>query len=81
MLISGVALRHANACLHMSTAAHTQALLELFDEPPYSPDLAQSNYHLFTYLKNWLQSQCFNNNEILMEGVKIWLSSQAADVT
>jgi hypothetical protein len=25
---------------------------ELFDHPPYSPDLALSNYHLFTYLKN-----------------------------
>jgi hypothetical protein len=32
---------------------------------------------LFTYLKNWLQSQSFNNNE-LMEGVKMWLSLQAA---
>jgi transposase len=41
---------------------------ELFDHPPYSPDLAPSNYYLFTYLKNWLGSQCFDNNE-LMEGV------------
>jgi hypothetical protein len=38
-----------------------------------------SDYHLFTYLKNWLWSQRFNNNEELMEGVKTWLSSQAAD--
>jgi hypothetical protein len=29
-------------------------------------------------VKNWLGSQCFNNNE-LTEGVKTWLSSQAAD--
>jgi hypothetical protein len=52
---------------------------ELFDHPPYSPDLAPSDYHLFTYLKNWLRSQRFNNYEELMEGVKTWLSSQAAD--
>jgi hypothetical protein len=51
----------------------------LFNHPPYSPDLAPSNYHLFTYLKNWLRSQRFNNNEELMEGVKTWLSLQAAD--
>jgi histone-lysine N-methyltransferase SETMAR len=52
---------------------------ELFDHPPYSPNLALSNYHLFTYLKNWTRSQHFNNNEELMEGVKKRLSSQAAD--
>jgi hypothetical protein len=53
----------------------------LFDHPPYSPDLAPSDYHLFTctYLKNWLGSQHFCNNEKMMEGVKTWLSSQAAD--
>jgi hypothetical protein len=53
--------------------------LELFDHPPHSPDLAPSNYYLLTYLKNWLRSQRFNSNEKLMEGVKTWLSSQAAD--
>jgi transposase len=74
-------LLHDNAHLH--TAAHTRALLkhfnwELFDHPPYSPDLAPSDYHLLTYLKNWLRSQRFNNNE-LMKGFKTWLSSQVAD--
>jgi polysaccharide deacetylase 2 family uncharacterized protein YibQ len=34
---------------------------------------------MFTYLKNRMGSQRFNNNEELMEGVKTWLSSQAAD--
>jgi hypothetical protein len=51
---------------------------ELFDHAPYSPDLAPSNYHLFTYLKNRLGSQRFSNDK-LMEGVKMWLSSQSAD--
>jgi histone-lysine N-methyltransferase SETMAR len=59
---------------HLHTAAHTRALLqhfnwELFDHPPYSPDLTPSEHHLFTYLKNGLLSQRFNNNEF-MEGVK-----------
>jgi histone-lysine N-methyltransferase SETMAR len=48
MLTPGVVLLHDNAGLH--TAAHTGALLEhlnweLFDQPPYSPDLAESDYH------------------------------------
>jgi hypothetical protein len=80
MLTSGVVLLHENA--RMQTAVHTRALLEHFelsDHPPYSPDLAPRDYHLFTYLKNWLGSQCFNNKEKLMEGAKMWLSSQVAD--
>jgi transposase len=82
MLTPGVVLLHVNAYPH--TAAHTQALLEqlnweLFGNPPYSPDLSPSDWHLFTYLKNWLRSQRSNNNEEMMEGVKTWLSSQAAD--
>jgi hypothetical protein len=77
MLTSGVVLLHDNA-------AHTQALLEhfsweLFDHPPYSPDLTLCNYHQFTYVKNWLGSQHFNNNEELLDGIKTWLGSQAAD--
>jgi hypothetical protein len=82
MLTFGVMLLHDNARLH--TTARTRALLEhfnweLFDHLPYSPDLTPSDYHLFTNLMNWLQSQRFNNNEKLMEGVSMWLSSQAAD--
>jgi transposase len=73
MLTSGVVLLHDNVLPH--TAAHSRALLEhfnweLFDHPPKSPDLAPSDYHLFTYLKNWLGSQCFNNTKELMEGIK-----------
>jgi histone-lysine N-methyltransferase SETMAR len=59
MLTSGVMLIHDNS---QRTAAHTSALLkhfnwELTDHPSYSPDLALSDYCLFTYLKNRLGSQ------------------------
>jgi hypothetical protein len=82
MLTSGVMLLHDSACPH--TAAHTQALrehfnLELFVHSLYSPDLTPSDYRLFTYLMNWLESQGFNSNGELMEDVKTWLSSQVAD--
>jgi histone-lysine N-methyltransferase SETMAR len=82
ILTSSIVLLHDN--VHPHTATHIRTLLqhfnwELFDHPPYSPDLAVSNYHLFTYMKSWFGSQCFNNNEELIEGAKTWLSSQAAD--
>jgi hypothetical protein len=81
MLTSSAVLFHDNARPH--TAAHTQALehfnWEWFDNSAYSPELTLSDYHLFTYLQNWLESQHFNSNEEMMEGVATWLSSQAAD--
>jgi hypothetical protein len=57
-----VVLLHNDGRPHTGTAARTQELLEhfnweLFDHTPYSPDLAPSDYHLFTYLNNWLGSQ------------------------
>jgi transposase len=69
MLTYGLVLLHDKARPH--TAARTRALLEhfsweLFDHPPYSHGLAPNDYRLFTYLKNWLRSQPFNNNEELM---------------
>jgi translation initiation factor 2 beta subunit (eIF-2beta)/eIF-5 len=82
MLTSGVMLLCDNACPH--AAACTQALLEhlkleLFEHPPDSLDLTPGDYHLITYLKNWLGSQGFNNNGELMVDVKTWLNSQAVD--
>jgi hypothetical protein len=83
MLTSYVVFLHDNARPH--TAVRTRALLVnfswgLFDHPPNSPAPVPSDYHLFTFLKNWLTSERFSNNEDLMEGVKTWLSSQAADL-
>jgi hypothetical protein len=58
MLTSCVVLLHDSARPH--TAARTRVLLEhfnweLFEHPPYSPDLAPNDCHLFTrtYRKNW----------------------------
>jgi hypothetical protein len=68
-------------CLH--AGARTAALLEhfnweFFDHPPQSPDLTPNDYHFFTYQKNWMQLQHFSSN-VLMEGAKMWPSSQVAD--
>jgi hypothetical protein len=52
------------------TAAPIQALQERFDSelidyPPYSPDLALSDYQLFTYLKKWMVPQPSTITKIL----------------
>jgi len=80
MLTKGVVLLHDNAWPH--TVASTNALIklfnwEIFDHPPYSPDLAPSNYHLFTKMKVCLDTQCFHTNKELMDGVNNWLRNLA----
>ena len=81
MLTKGVVLLHDNARPH--TAALTKALIklfnwEIFDHPPSSPDLAPSDYHLFTKMKVWLATQRFHTNEERMDGVNKWLHILAA---
>jgi hypothetical protein len=63
---------HDNTRPH--TANHTRELLdhfgwEVFDHPPYSPDLAPSDYHLFTNMTTWLATQCFDDDAELQAGV------------
>jgi len=69
MFTKGVVLLHDNVRPH--TAARTNVLInlfncEIFDHPPYSPDLAQSDYRLFTKMV-WLSTQRFHTNEKLMD--------------
>ncbi|KAJ4427860.1 hypothetical protein ANN_23861 [Periplaneta americana] len=83
MLTAGVVLLHDNARPH--TARRTAAVLtefgwELFDHPPYSPDLAPSDFHVFLHLKKFLSSsERFGNDEELKTSVTRWFHSQAAE--
>jgi hypothetical protein len=79
MLTKGVLLQD-NARPH--TADRTNALIkffnwEIFDHPSYSPDLAPSDYRLFTKVKVGLGTQRFHTNENLMDGVNNWLHNLA----
>jgi len=65
------------------TAAATQNLIttfgwEQFDHPPYSPDLAPSDFHLFLHLKFFLAGQRFHNDNKVKETVTTCFASQAA---
>ncbi|KAG5311082.1 SETMR methyltransferase, partial [Acromyrmex insinuator] len=61
-----VSVLHDNAPSHTSLKAMIkldQLRFELVAHPPYSPDLAPSNYYLFPNLKQWLQGKRFTSNE------------------
>ncbi|GFU47161.1 histone-lysine N-methyltransferase SETMAR [Trichonephila clavipes] len=75
----GVVLLHDNARQH--TANRTQDLIASFgweqlDHPPYSPDLAPSDYHLFMHLKKHLARQRHSDDDEAKATVKQWLSNQ-----
>jgi len=67
-----VVMIHNNARPH--TAAAMQNLIttfgwEQFDHPPYSPDLAPSDLHLFLHLKSFLAGWWFHGDSGVKEAV------------
>jgi len=81
LLSKRVLLIHDNARPH--EAAHTVDTLralkfEVLKHPPYSPDLAPSDFNLFGPLKEHLRSQKFANDNKVMEAVQSWLKATIA---
>ncbi|GFV93594.1 mariner Mos1 transposase [Trichonephila clavipes] len=81
-LTSKILFLHDNARPH--TANYTQELFnsfkwEVFSHPPFSPDLAPSDFHLFPRMKNWLATQRFDDDKELRVRVTEWLRSQAEE--
>ena len=83
MLSRGMCLLQDKARPH---SAHvTTALLEKFkwdilDHPPYSPDLAPSDCHLFLHPKKHLAGKKFDDDDDeTQEEVMTWFKEQAAD--
>ncbi|GBN81719.1 hypothetical protein AVEN_158265-1 [Araneus ventricosus] len=75
ILTSGVFI-HYNASPHNAFVRFVRLLeqfkLDMSDHPAYSPDLATSDYHLFSEFKNWLGGQSF---EEIQSYVKAHLTS------
>lgn len=81
-LTKGVWLHHDNARVH--TSRKTTALLvkfgwDIVPHPPYSPDLAPCDFHLFPKLKNYLAGQRFADDEEVQNCVKKYLKDLAAE--
>ncbi|GFY09069.1 mariner Mos1 transposase [Trichonephila clavipes] len=79
MLSKGVLLLHDNARPRTTRELIESLGWEVLDHAPYSPDLAQSDFHLFRYLKYSLGGKRFNDNDEVKAVVNSWLSDQAAD--
>jgi hypothetical protein len=79
----GVILQHDNARPH--TANMTKAAIQELDwgilpHPPYSSDLAPSDYNLFRSLFNNLRGVSFNNNAELQNWFDEFFTAKPADV-
>ena len=78
----GVILLQDNARAH--TAARTLAKIEdlgwkLPTHPPYSPDLAPSDFHLFGPLKESMKGIHFQTDEEVKAAVSNWLRTQSTE--
>ncbi|UYV72546.1 hypothetical protein LAZ67_9003640 [Cordylochernes scorpioides] len=81
MLPKGVRFHHDNArphIAHQTTALFEEFGWELVSLPPYSPDVAPSDFNLFPELKKNLGGTKFQNDDELKEAVLSFLHGQAA---
>ncbi|MEE4247135.1 MAG: hypothetical protein V2I33_17110 [Kangiellaceae bacterium] len=78
-LTKGVLLLQDNAPPHRSQIAMNSARrcgFELLPHPPYSPDLASSDFHLFPRLKASLRGIQFDSDEGVMDAVDDFFKDQ-----
>jgi len=52
---------------------------QCLDHPPYSPDLAPSDYHLFPGLKKQLKGRHFSSEAEVIAAAETWLYGQRSD--
>jgi len=81
-LSAGMLLLHDNTPVHMSAksqAAIWQCGFQQLIHPPYSPDLAPSNYFLFRVMKKFLRVKRFSSDEEVKEAVTTWFEEQSKD--
>ena len=78
-LAKGVLLLHDNAPAHtarVAQAAIRNCGFEQLSHPPYSPDLAPSDYYLFGHLKKELRGKRFADDNELKSATEHWLESK-----
>jgi len=73
---------HDNALVHRALA--TQKKLpylgfQCLDHPPYSPDLASLDYHLFLELKKQLKGRHFSSDMEVIAAAETWLDGQPSE--
>lgn len=81
-LAGGVLLLHDNAPVHTAAIAKATAVKCGFEEiphPPYSPDLAPSDYYLFRDLKKDLRGRRFDTESEMIEAVWDFFNRQSSE--
>jgi len=69
-------LSHDNAPAHRALATQKKLAylgFHYLDNPPYSPDLAPSDYHLFPGMKKKLKGRHFSSDAEVIAAAETWL--------
>lgn len=82
LLTKGVLLLHDNAPAHKSklgVAALAECEFEILNHPPYSPDLAPSDYFLLPKLKKKLRGRRFEDEDGVKSAVEGYFATQSEE--
>ena len=72
----GVLLLHDNAPVHKSNVVQAtirQAGFAELNHPAYSPDIAPTDYHMFSHLKKFLRGKSFGSDDEVIATVETYL--------
>jgi len=78
----GVLFLHDNAPAHQALATQNKLAylgFQYLDHPPYSLDLAPSDYHLFAGIKKQLKGRHFSSDAEVIAATETWVNGQASD--
>lgn len=74
-----IILQHDNARPHVNSVVNNyleSTKWEVLPHPPYSPDIAPSDYHLFRSMQSALSGERFSSREDLQNWIDTWISSK-----
>ena len=74
---------HDNASTHRALATQKKLAylgFQCLDHPPYSPDLAPLDYHLFTGPKKQLEGLHFSSDAEVIAAAETWLDGQRSEL-
>ena len=75
----GVLFLHDNAPAHRALATQKKLAYLYLDHPPYSPDLAPSDSHLFPGLKKQFKGRHFSSDAKVIAAAETWLDGQPSE--
>ena len=73
---------HDNIPAHRALATQNKLAyldFQCLDHPPYSPDLAPTDYHLFLGLKKQLKGRHFSSDAEVIAVAETWLDAQISE--